>query len=162
MIYTEANIGTLYRASLAEARRALARLAIAGGREPSFQGLNGWVFEQAIRSYLQDELQARGVTLQVKEQVSLGGRTKVDLTVGQAAIEIKAGGIFGDEFEKYRRYRQRAEASHLTYFYLTLQETHQPFRKAMLAAFGDANAFFLDDPGSWKAFVGAIAEANAA
>lgn len=92
--------------------QALSGLEVAGGRSPQVRGLNGWVFEQTLRTCLWEGLRMLGLDPEFGGQVPLGGRAKVDLLVGGiAAIEIKVGGFFGDdEGGRYARYRGLAEA----------------------------------------------------
>lgn len=151
----------LYQESVANATHLLSGIRVAGGREPKINGLNGWVFEQTVHYCLDAELKSLGINLTFREQVTLRGRAKVDLVVGNVAIEIKSGGLFGDEKEKYSRYRLLAEDAGLKYFYLALQESHQPYKAAMQSAFGRANTFFLDETGAWSAFVQTVISVNA-
>jgi hypothetical protein len=111
------------------------------------------VFEQTIRFCLERELRLLGCHLAIREQVPLDGRARVDLVVGSAAIELKSRGSFGVGDAKYIRHRRVAENRGWTYLYLSMQESHAPYREATPAAFGAKNAFFLDDPGDWSPFV---------
>ena len=153
MLFTEAAIIDLYAKSLAQAEEGLASLPVAEGRKPNAHGLSGWVFEQTIRCCLVRELAAVGLQPDVQEQVALIGRARVDLRVGNAAIEIKARGSFGAGDSKYADYRRVVEQRGWTYLYLTMQESHAPYRDATLATFGADRAFFLDTPGEWARFV---------
>jgi hypothetical protein len=85
--------------------------------------------------------------------VPLVGRAKIDLLVGRAAIEIKARGSFGASDAKYSSYRKSVEKQDWVYLYLTMQETHAPYRAATKSAFGSERAFFLDTRGDWRRFV---------
>jgi hypothetical protein len=153
MKYDENEIEKLYQQSLSAARQALALLPVAEGREPAIKGLNGWVYEQTIRHCLSKELLALGISPIMKEQVPLYGRTKIDLLVGRAAVEIKALGSFGDDAKKYSGYRTKVEEKGWAYCYLTRSETYHPYRLAMESAFGKERAFFLDTQGDWERFV---------
>lgn len=161
MLYTNHDIESIYQTNLEQAIHSLQDIPIARGRKPSFQGLNGWVYEQTIRSCLEDELQARDIHLPMSDQVKLSGRAKVDLFVGKnIAVEIKAGGIFKDDAQKYARYCKIAKEAKLTYLYITKQETYRPYRDATIAVFGNEHAYFLDDPEAWGKFVIAIVHAS--
>ncbi len=109
MKYNYDEIEKLYQDNLSSARHLLASLIVAEGREPTTKGLNGWVYEQTIRYCLSTELKEIGIDLPIEEQVTLYGRTKVDLLVGKNAIEIKALGIFGNDAKKYTQYKSKAE-----------------------------------------------------
>lgn len=104
MKYNERTVEEIYNENLKAARRMLASLPIAERREPNTKGLNGWIYEQTIRYCLSQELITLGFTPTIKEQVTLYRRTKIDLFMGRAAIEIKALGSFGDDARKYGRY----------------------------------------------------------
>jgi len=153
MIYNEDDIKKLYEESLSVAKQLLAYLPVAEGRKPTIKGLNGWVYEQTICHCLLQELNRVGIVTFFSEQASLGGRAKVDLLVGRAAIEIKASGSFGNDANKYSEYRIKAEQKGWVYFYLTNQEAYLPYRLATTKAFGKERAFFLDTPGDWERFV---------
>lgn len=87
MKYDEDAVEKLYQHNLTTARKRLASLPVAEGREPNIKGLNGWVYEQTIRHCLSQELLSHGLSPIVNEQVSLFGKAKIDLVVGRAAIE---------------------------------------------------------------------------
>jgi hypothetical protein len=140
-MYSEVEIVRTYEKSLEDALRILGNLAVARGRRPSFQGLSGWIFEQTIRSCLEDEFSSQMAALSAAEQVSLKGRAKVDLLLGEAAIEIKAAGFFGDESEKYYRYRVVAEDTGLTYLCVRLHESYKPYSKRRYALLASATHF---------------------
>lgn len=157
MRYDEAEIERLYQDNLSSARQLLASLQVAEGRNPTTKGLNGWIYEQTIRYCLCQELKEMKKAPTIEEQVTLYGRTKVDLLVGKIAIEVKALGIFGkDDALKYGRNRKKAEENGLMYVYLTRGESYQPYRVAMQSAFGEERSFFLDTEGDWKRFVSEV------
>jgi hypothetical protein len=157
MKYDEHDIEKIYLENLEGARDLLAMLPVAEGRQPVTKGLNGWVYEQTIRYCLCQELKQLGITLDIKEQVTLHGRTKVDLLAGKAAIEVKALGLFSaNDMKKYSGYRVRAEQNNWAYFYVTRCESYSPYRIAMCTAFGEGRAFFLDTEGDWERLVGEI------
>ncbi len=161
MIYTEQEIEALYKDALSEAHHRLSAIPVARGRIPSVRGLGGWIYEQTIRSCIEDELNAEGRKFEIHEQVRLHGRARLDLVIGNIAIEIKHGGIFGkSDADKYRVYREKVESMGKRYLYLTAQESHQPFRDMAVDIFGAKNAFFLDTPGSWQRFVEAVARTD--
>ena len=153
MEYDENQIEKLYQENLSAARQALALLPVAEGREPTTKGLNGWVYEQTIRHCLSQELTALGILPNIREQVPLYGRTKIDLLVGGVAVEIKALGSFGDDARKYSGYRTKVEEKGWVYYYLTRSETYHPYRLATESAFGKERTFFLDTHGEWERFV---------
>jgi len=165
MKHSGSNIERIFNENLTLAIAALAAVPIARGRTPSFQGLNGWVYEQTIRSCLEDELQLQNVALPLKEQQTLKGRAKVDLIVEgkkrKVAIEIKAGGIFGNDAERYKKYCEIAQnEKKWTYLYVTKQETHKPYYDATKAVFGPDAAFFLNEENGWHDFVTAVIKAS--
>ena len=160
MKYTEPDIEHIYKETLDCAIAGLSNLPVANGREPSFQGLNGWVYEQTIRFCLENELSILGAVFAVKEQFPLRGRAKADLLVGRVAIEIKAAGFFGDDSEKYKKYRAIASEKNLRYLYITRQESHRPYYLAAQYAFGSGKAFFLTESHAWRNFVEAVLEGN--
>jgi hypothetical protein len=153
MRYNEGTVEEIYKDNLKAARRLLASLPIAEGRKPNTKGLNGWIYEQTIRHCLFQELITQGLTPTIKEQVTLYGRTKIDLLVGRVAIEIKALGSFGDDARKYGEYRKRVEERGWTYCYVTRSETYKRYRSETESVFGKEHAFFLDTGGDWKRFI---------
>ena len=110
MRYTAKTVEELFKTMLQAARQRLASLEVANGREPNLQGLNGWVFEQTVRFCLEEEFQSLGNVPPLREQVALSGRAKIDLLVGAVAIELKVAGFFGNEAERYRKYRSQVQA----------------------------------------------------
>lgn len=153
MKYDEDAVEKLYQQNLITARQQLACLLVAEGREPNTTGLTGWVYEQTIRYCLWQELLSLGLSPEVKEQVRLYGRAKIDLMVGRVAIEIKALGSFGDDTEKYERYRAKVEEKGWKYLYLTRSETYDPYRRVAVQTFGKERTFFLDTEGDWVRFI---------
>jgi hypothetical protein len=153
MKYNEDTVEKLYQENLVAGRQLLASLSIAEGREPNTTGLNGWIYEQTIRYCLCQELKELGLSPIVREQEPLFGRTKIDLLVDRVAVEIKALGSFGNDAEKYSRYRAKVEERGWVYCYLTRSETYNPYRLAAESAFGKERAFFLDKKGDWARFV---------
>jgi len=157
MKHSEQSIQSLYETELAEARDRLASLSVAGGRPPIVSGLNGWIYEQTIRSCIECELQEHLPNLNIEEQVRFLKRSKLDLVIGPVAIEVKSAGLFGKaDAEKYRRYRKAVESSGKHYLYITSYETHLPYRELTVEIFGEDRAFFLDSSGSWEKFVKTI------
>src|ERR1035441_3641090 len=156
MSFTETAIVALYEESLTEAEGRLSLLAVAEGRRPSARGLNGWVFEQTIRYCLSQELTAVGLYPSVQEQVPLSGRARIDMLVGKVAIELKVRGSFGAGDSKYNDYRVAVEKRGWVYFYLSLQESHAPYRQSTECTFGANRAFFLDTQGDWTRFLDAV------
>jgi hypothetical protein len=124
------------------------------GREPNFAGLSGWVFEQTVQYCIRKELKDEEIEAKIVEQVSLGGRAKVDLTVGKVAIEIKTSGLFGfSDVQRYQQYRMLAEAKEFRYVFLTQGENYRPYRSGIIKALGNSNVFFLSTSGEWARFV---------
>jgi len=159
MIYDEDKVKELYQKNLGEASQQLASLPVAEGRKPNITGLNGWVYEQTIHYCLCQELMALGLSTiveDVKEQVPLYGRTKVDLLAGNLAIEIKASGSFRGDAEKYSRYRVIVEKRGWVYCYLAGSDTHKPYRLSIEKTFGKERCFFLDTKGDWERFVSEV------
>ena len=161
MKYNGSDIERIFNENLSLAMTGLEAIPIARGRKPSFQGLNGWVYEQTIHSCLEDELLLQSISLPITQQKTLKGRAKVDLFVGlRTAIEIKAGGIFGNDAEKYKKYREIASKEGWTYLYITKKETHKPYYDDTKAVFGEDGAFFLNEETGWEDFVNAVIKAN--
>jgi hypothetical protein len=152
--FDEKNIQRLFDRNLETAKERLASLMFCSRGAPSFKGLSGWVFEQTVQDCLRKELKALGIRAEIHEQVSLGGRAKADFLIGTIAMEVKTSGLFDrNAANRYRRYRAAAEEKGYVYLYLTLHETWLPYRKAMLKALGQRNAFFLDTPGDWRRLI---------
>jgi len=159
MIYDEGKVLRRSESSREAAIRGLHALEVYCGREPHVLGLNGWVFEQTVQSCIKEELEAQQITVEIGEQVPLEGRIKADLAVGTVLIEVKRRGLLGaKDIEKYRAYRQIANASRLEYLYITGQETYQPYRNRTVQALGQENAFFLDSAGDWARFINRLVE----
>jgi hypothetical protein len=156
MKYDEETIEKLYQKNLNITHKRLASVPIAEGREPNIKGLNGWVYEQTIRYCILQELESIGLTPIVNEQVTLFGRVKIDLVISKVAIEIKALGSFGNDVEKYKKYRVKVEERGWEYFYLTRSETYKPYRLETVSTFGEERAFFLDKKGDWGRFVSEV------
>ncbi len=159
MKYHENLVDKLYQENLAAARTLLASLPVAEGREPISTGVSGWVYEQTIRYCLRQELMALGMSLEMKEQVPLYKRKKIDLLVGKVAVEMKARGFFNSEAgPKYNECRINAERKGWVYCYLTRSESYPPYRVAAKYAFGPNRAFFMDTPKDWERFVKEVRE----
>jgi len=150
------SIEKRFENALSDANERLASLAIVRGRPINLKGMRGWVFEQTVRTCLEEELEKHGISVAVKEQVPISGRATVDLLVGSVAIEVKAGGFFGDVSDRYLGYRKTIEAKGWHYFYLTLRETHDPYMKIAKRTFGKNRAFFLDQKNEWARFVSEV------
>jgi hypothetical protein len=154
MKHCEQSIQSLFESEKTEARDRLASLSVAGGRPPTVSGLNGWVYEQTIRSCIECELQGDHPNLKIEEQVQFLKRSKLDLVIGLVAIEVKSAGLFGQaDADKYRRYRKAVESSGKHFLYITSYETHIPYRELTVDIFGEDRAFFLDSSGTWERFI---------
>jgi len=155
-VFNKETISELYNRKRGEAASALAKLF--DGHVPKLGTLNGWVFEQTIQYCLRKELESLGVRAELREQLSLVGRAKADLGVGNLAIEIKSKGLFSkDDAERYSRFKEAAEKKGLQYLFFTASESYPKYRLDIVAALGDKNVFFLDTPGDWGRFVARIA-----
>jgi hypothetical protein len=166
MIYTENSVNELYESNLRTAKDLLKTLPIYCGVEPKFTGLTGWVFEQTIRHCIQKELDAMDIKVEIEEQVALIRRAKVDLKIGNTAIEIKTSGLFSrDDIAKYKTYQIEAKTKNWQYVFLSIGET--TFRTGIIEALGRENVVLLYEyDGSWRAscgewqrFIGLIAKA---
>lgn len=149
MIYDESSVNDFYENNLEEAKIILKSLPFCCGEQPAFSGLTGWVFEQSIQYCIRQELKEMKLEAEIKEQVSLGGRAKVDLRVGTTAIEIKTSGLFSKEdIFKYKKYQAEAEAKGWRYIFLSIGET--TFRQGIIDALGKENVVLLYEyDGSW-------------
>jgi hypothetical protein len=149
----ENHIESLYKANIRRAQKNLMEIPVFCGDPPQFSGLNGWVFEKTIQHLILKHLRQRRINATIREQVPPSGRVRADLTINNIALEIKAGGLFSsDAPHRYKEYQSLAKKKGLRYIYLTLGETYQPYRKAIIKALGGNNAFFLDTAGEWKRF----------
>jgi hypothetical protein len=152
--FDEKSIHRLFNLNLKNAKAKLASLKYCSRSVPSFQGLSGWVFEQTVQDCLRKELRALRIQAAIREQVSLGGKARADLLIGTLVMEIKARGLFDENAaDRYCKYKAAAEKKGYAYLYLTLQETYQPYKKAILNGLGRQNAFFLDTPGDWNRLI---------
>ncbi len=158
MLFNENDVIKVYERSFEEAKDALRGLEVAQKRSFSGTGLSGWIFEQTIRTCLDKELSARDVKCEMEEQVALLGRAKIDLRVGRVAIEIKARGSFGRGDGKYEDYGRAVIKRGWDYVYISMQETHGPFKAETMRVFGEGRAFFLDVAGDWARFVDAVVD----
>jgi hypothetical protein len=159
MVYTGESISALFHDHLREARAALGALAWVDPDATSFAGFNGWVFEQTVRAALVDELHVRGITRIFKTQVSIGGRAKADLAVGDdVALELKSHGLFGQSgAARYANYARQAKALGFRYAFVTLTEGYPPYRAAIVESLGADNVFFLDQKNEWERLVDLVA-----
>ena len=143
---------------MSQAKAKLSEIDVYCGNEPTFAGLAGWVFEQTVQHCLARELQAQGLVTGIEEQTSLGGRARADLTIGRLAIELKTRGLFGaKDVERYAKYRAAAEHRGYRYLFVTMQETHVPYRDGIIKAVGKDNVFVLGDGDQWSRLVDVVA-----
>ena len=153
---TTPSVEDRYYAALAEAEKKLSTLEVVCGRPINLKGLRGWIFEQTVRTCLEDEIERHGIDAEISEQARIGGRATVDLLFGHVAIEVKTGGFFSDVGDRYLSYRKAIEAKGWHYFYLTLEESYSPYAKIAERTFGNKRAFFLDRKGEWGRFLSEI------
>ena len=159
MLYDYSKVEKLFQTSLREAKELLKTLRVHSGREPNFSGLSGWIFEQTIQHCIREELKRmRFAAEPICEQFKLGGRRKVDLLVGGAAIEIKTSGLFGrDEISRYKLCQAEAAAKGYRYVFLSRGET--TYRADIIKALGKDNVVLLEEQdGEWKRFIEIIAD----
>jgi hypothetical protein len=71
-IFTENKIYELYETNHRAAADKLKQIPVYCGNEPSFTGLNGWVFEQTIQYCIKKELKAKRIKTETIEQAQLG------------------------------------------------------------------------------------------
>lgn len=160
-MYKSSEIWETYERCLKQARNKLGEIEVFCDKDPTFGGLNGWVFEQTIQYFIQKELQAKGIEIEIKQQVSLKGRAKADLAVGKfAAIEIKTSGLFGmADVEKYRKYKEAVlQQGFQKYLYLTWSENYRPYKNALNDSIGGENIFYIEDTQEWSRFISVLAQ----
>ena len=152
---TGADVEERFHSAFQDATRCLKGLTVFCGQDPAFGGLSGWVFEKTIQKCIRESLASRRDALPIDEQFSLGGRVKADLKVGTVVVEIRSAGLFGQaDIDKYRTCKSAARSLGLRFVFLSLYESHQPFRAGVTDALGAENVFFLrEDAGSWQRFI---------
>jgi hypothetical protein len=151
------DIEAHYERALSLARRRLALLPFAKGSAEKVRGLGGWVFEQVLHGLLQKEMARRALKTEISQQVSIGGRSAVDLLIGRAAIEVKVSGSYEDVRTRYGRYRRQIEALGWVYLYVTLYEEYKPNVRLAKEIFGRNRVFILDRPVDWIRLVAVVA-----
>lgn len=160
-MFKSIEVWELYKQCLEQAREKLREIDVFCDNDPTFGGLSGWVFEQTIQHCVQKELQARGIQIQIKQQVSLTGRAKADLVVENiAAIEVKTSGLFGmADVERYKKYKEAAlQQGFQRYLYLTWSESHLPYKLGLNDALGEENIFYIENPAEWSRFISVLVE----
>lgn len=160
-MYESTKVWELYEKCLKQAREKLREIDVFCDNDPTFGGLSGWVFEQTIQHCVQKELQAIGIQIQIRQQVSLTGRAKVDLAVENiAAIEVKTSGLFGTaDVERYKKYKEAAlQQGFQRYLYLTWSESHLPYKVGLNDAIGEENIFYIENTAEWSRFISVLAE----
>ena len=157
-IFNEEQVWRLFDDNLIQAQNKLTEIDVFCGQKAKFAGLSGWVFEQTIAHCIIQELKAKGVNADVREQVSLGGRAKADLAIGAVAIELKTSGLFGmGDVERYRKYKNASEVQGFRrYLYLTWEETFLPYKDGLDQALGKNNVFYLKNNGEWQRVISVI------
>jgi hypothetical protein len=154
--YSGESVWNLFEKNLAQAKKNLSNVSVFCGREPSFSGLSGWVYEQTVQYCIRRELKAFGIKADIQEQLSLVGRAKADLAVNRVAIEIKSRGLFGmtnGDFQRHRKYQKAAKAKGYNYVFVTSGEGSQIYRRGIIRALGHKNVFFLDKAGDWSRLI---------
>jgi hypothetical protein len=158
MEYTADQIWDRHDRNLAWAIRTLQKMPAFCGTAPKIQGLRGWVFEQVVQSCLSAELKILRLTPDIGEQAKTSGRSRADLQIGHALVEIKLSGCYSrDSFEKYRLSVERAKAARKTYLYFSGEEKYLPNRELAKDIFGSRNTFYLDGDRDWRSFVRRVA-----
>ena len=147
------TIESRYRKAQKQTAKLLSTLDFAHG-EPKVRGLDGWVFEQVVRSGIERGLKKACIRCDISEQVSIGpGRAKVDFVAGSAALEVKVSGFYDSSAEaKYAEYRKRVEKKGWDYFCVTLYESYEPNRKLAKRVFGPKRFFILSEAEEWERF----------
>ena len=145
MKYSESEISKLFYQNLDDSKEKLLRMFKDSENKPP---ISGWVFEQIIYQCIQDEL---GDNAEIKSQVKLKKRVKVDLKVGNVFIELKTNGIYS-HFEPYREYKNEAKSQDCEYVILVLKE-QDGWKKKTLKLLSDVDVFFLDEKDSWRQFI---------
>lgn len=156
-----------YENWLKEAIEKLEKLKVSC-RNMSNRALNGRVFEQTIKRYLIEELEASGIrnvpeliTVQYPLKYELEGKTKtakIDLKVeDKILIEIKGFGyLYGPSYEeKYKAIKKSANNKKYTYLYLTKDKENLIYIEKAIKLFEGKNCFFLFDEkeDNWQKFV---------
>jgi len=158
-VFNEASVIAVFERNLEAAKRKLSELEICGDSTCNFRGLTGWIFERTIHYCLIKEFEALALTMSIQEEAPLVGRVRVDLLVGRAFIELKTAGCFSqDEVQKYARYREIANGCGQEFLFLTMAETYQPNRVALLKILGMEAVYFLDTDGDWTRLVRRLLE----
>jgi hypothetical protein len=149
MIYNKKTVQKCNESNLKAAKEQLKKIPVYCGHEPEFSGLTGWVFEQTIQHCIRQELDKMNLTAEIEEQVKLIGRAKIDLRIGNTAIEIKTSGLFSKEdIAKYKKYQGEAKERGWRYIFLSIGET--TFRTGILEAMGKDNVVLLENyDGKW-------------
>jgi len=129
-------------------------LKIFYGIEGIRKALSGWSFETIIHHYLKNELLDRGILDEIETQYKLHGRKRIDLKISNIIIEIKTQGIFGKKaVENYSNHKRIATEKCQNYLYIATEDTDYKVKQETINFFGEENAFFLSDEGSWQKFV---------
>lgn len=132
---------------------------------------SGWTFERTIEKELEEELKAKDIQYAITQSFKLASlcrekksRGIVDLVVENRQniilIEIKRSGLYNKIAEAtYQRYydiiRDYNHNNHENYSYLYIsgKEEYKPYKEIARRVFGQENAYFLDEIGSWDNFI---------
>lgn len=146
------NIETQYKKAKAEVIAKLESLSFTSSSPDKIRGLNGWVFEQIVLRSIKRDLKKAKIDCAISEQESIGGRARVDLLVGNVAVEIKVSGYMDNVEQKYTRYRRLIERKGWVYFYVTLYEGYDPYVKMAERIYGPNRFFILSQDEAWNRF----------
>ena len=161
-IFNESDIKNLFDDNLKKAKNLLKKLEVFCGDEPKFNGLDGWVLEKTIQHCIREELKKKRITHNIVEQFGLGGKSKVDLKVGNVAIEIKKSGFYDSRNKVSKQCRDRRRAANKNgasrYVVMSLKGTHSPLWKTIRRVIGRKNTFCLffknkQQKDEWKRFI---------
>jgi len=160
--YDESRVDSCYQECLNDARSALQKLKVARDSDPSFAGLNGWVFEQTIKYCLTQELLNQGVKPIITDQPRIQGKKRCDLAIGLIRLEIKVSGLYNTpdkNGEKLAEYRRICEEKGWIYMLFSCRETYEKNRKKYTEVLGEENVFILScklgsySKGEWSRFI---------
>ena len=126
--------------------------------------LRGFFFETVIEFNLKEELEKRGLKIDIVTQFPVRFdkndkcRAKTDLCInGKVAIELKLSGLWNlNNSFKYANYKHNLERRDIVYLYLTHEETKNELELIAKKTFGEENHFNLQHPNEWNRFLDRI------